>query len=184
MENKVAVVYRSKSGFTQKYAQWIAEAVNGDLINGKQAKLNDLLNYDTIVYGGGLYAGGIHGIKPMKRIFEKLKGKKLIVFWLGASPVREKTMNQIKNNNFTQDQQRSIRFFMLRGGFNYELCTPFDRFLMSILKMKLKSAKNPDADQRGMLASYSHPMDFTNPKYIAPIVEYIKSDCGPDNNSL
>ena len=56
--NKVAVVYRSKSGYTEKYAKWIAKAVGADLLKGEKTKVDDLLNYETIVYGGGLYAVG------------------------------------------------------------------------------------------------------------------------------
>ncbi len=173
MQTKIAVVYQSKTGFTQKYAQWIAEAVNGDLIKGNEVKMQELLKYDTIVYGGGLYAGGIHGIKLITCNFEQLKHKNLIVFWVGVTPVRQNTMDEIKNKSFTQEQQKFIRFFMLRGGFNYQLCTPVDKVLMKLLKLKLSRVKNPDADQRGMLASYNHPLDFADIKYITPIVEQI-----------
>lgn len=180
MPTNVAVVFRSKSGFTKKYAKWIAEAVNADLYEGQNVSLDTLLKYDTIVYGGGLYAGGINGIKLITSHFDQLKGKNLIVFWLGASPVREKTFEEIKTRSFTPEQQKYMRFFMLRGGFNYRLCTPFDKVLMKLLKAKLKSTKSPDADERGMLESYDHPVDFTNIKYIAPIISAINASSVAD----
>jgi hypothetical protein len=42
---------------------------------------------------------------------------------------------------------------------------------MILLKIKLKSKKNPTADERGMLQSYSTPVDFTNKKQIEPILD-------------
>jgi len=168
--SQTAVVYRSKSGFTQKYAQWIAAAVNADLLDGRTAKHCDLLEYDTIVYGGALYAAGIHGLSLITRNFEALKGKKLIVFTLGATPVRPEVVEEVRNKNFTAEQQRRIRFFMLRGGFDKSKLTPVDKVLMTLLKAKLKSRKHPTADERGMLAAYDHPQDFTDEKRIAPIV--------------
>ena len=172
--NKIAVVYRSKSGFTQKYAQWIAQAVGADLLPAKGVRLNDLMAYDTIVYGGALYAAGINGIRLITKNFEKLKNKKLIVFTLGATPVRPEIVEQVRNANLTADQQAHIRFFMLRGGFDKSKLRAFDNVLMALLKIKLKGIKNPDADQRGMLAAYDHPADFTNEKRIAPIVAAIR----------
>ena len=85
---KVAVVYRSKSGYTEKYAKWIAKAVGADLLRGEKTRIEDLMDYDTVVYGGGLYAVGINGLKLITDNYDKLKNKKLIVFGLGASPVR------------------------------------------------------------------------------------------------
>lgn len=46
--SKIAVVYRSKSGYTEKYAKWIAKAAGGDLLKGKKTRVEDLMNYDTI----------------------------------------------------------------------------------------------------------------------------------------
>jgi flavodoxin len=167
---KTAVVYRSKSGFTKKYAEWIAGAAGADLIDGRTARLKDLLAYDTIVYGGALYAAGIHGLALITRNYEVLKHKKLIVFTLGATPVRPETVEELRSKNFTAEQQRHIRFFMLRGGFDKNKLTPVDKVLMALLKAKLKSRKAPTADERGMLAAYDHPLDFTDEKHVAPIV--------------
>lgn len=60
----IAVIYKSVYGSTKQYATWIAEALGADLLEAGQAKLETLRKYDTILYGGGLYAGGIAGIQP------------------------------------------------------------------------------------------------------------------------
>ena len=171
--SKIAVVYRSKSGFTEKYAKWIAEAVNADLLKGEETKIEDLLKYDTIVYGGGLYAVGINGVKRITNNLEKLKDKKIIVFGLGASPVRPEIYEEVKNKNFTKEQQERIGFFLLRGGFDQSKLKPVDRILMQLMKFSLKRKKNLTPDEQGMLNAYSHPVDFTNEKSVEAIIARI-----------
>ena len=170
---KVAVVYRSKSGYTEKYAKWIAKAVNADLLRGEKTRPEDLMDYDTIVYGGGLYAVGINGLKLITDNYDKLKSKKLIVFSLGASPVRPAIVEEVKNKNLTKEQQETIDFFLLRGGFDKRKLTPIDSILMKLMRINLKMKKNPTPDERGMLNAYTHPVDFTDEKLIEPIVSRI-----------
>lgn len=172
-EEKIVVVYNSKSGFTQKYAKWIAEAVQADLLVGKNTKVQDLMPYDIVIFGGGLYAGGINGLKLVTNHYSQLKDKKIIVFCLGATPVRDEIVEEVKNKNLTAEQRDHIAFFMLRGGFNYHKLGSADKVLMNILKFKLKRKKVLSADERGMLNSYSQPLDFTSQKNISPIVDYI-----------
>ncbi len=170
---KVAVVYRSKSGYTEKYAKWIAKAADADLLKGEKTRGEDLLQYDTIVYGGGLYAVGINGIRLITDNYDKLKGKKIIVFGLGASPVRPAAVEEVRNRNLTKEQQETIDFFLLRGGFDKRKLTPVDRVLMQIMKINLKLKKNPTPDERGMLNAFYHPVDFTSEKYIEQIIAKI-----------
>jgi menaquinone-dependent protoporphyrinogen IX oxidase len=172
---KVVVVYQSKSGFTKNYATWLANDLNCDLLDGTKVRIGDLLGYDTIVYGGGLYAIGIRGVKLITKNYEQLKNKKLIVFAVGASPSREETTEEVRKINIPAEQLDKIHFFYLRGGFDYNRLTPFNKILMTLMKIKLKNVKNPDADQKGMLASYDHPVDFTKEKYLEPIINCIRT---------
>ena len=72
MATKTAVIFKSKYGSTRKYAQWIAADLQADLFAADKIKVRDLAPYQTIVYGGYLYAGSIAGIKLLtKRIMFK-----------------------------------------------------------------------------------------------------------------
>ncbi|WP_333860786.1 flavodoxin domain-containing protein [Clostridium sp.] len=174
---KTIVIYKSKTGFTKKYAEWIAEELSADIFDASKVNINMLNKYDTVVYGGSLYAVGIIGVKLIKKNINKLKDKRLVVFATGASPSRDNDINQIINKNFTVDEQKYIKFFYLRGGFNYKKLNPFDKFLMTLLKWKIKSKKQKElsADEIGMLAIYDKPIDFTDKKNIYKIITYINS---------
>lgn len=170
---KIVVIYKSKTGFTKKYAEWIANKLSADIFEVSKVNINMLSPYDTVIYGGSLYAVGITGIKFITQNLDKLKSKKLVVYATGASPVRDETITEIKNKNFTPEQQKHIRFFYFRGGFDYSKLNLFDKMLMSLLKLKIKSKKDLTPDEKGMLAIYDKPVDFTREKIIDELINYV-----------
>ncbi|MGE5606285.1 MAG: flavodoxin domain-containing protein [Bacteroidota bacterium] len=171
---KILVVYKSKSGFTKKYAEWISRQLEAEMREASKVTVETLSDYDTVIYGGGLYAGGISGVKLITKNLERLKGKKIAVFATGASPAREEVINEVRNNNFTPEQQKRIRFFYLRGGFDFNKLTPFLKAVMSLMKWSLKRKKNPNEDERGMLSAFDRPVDFTDEKNIKELISYVK----------
>lgn len=168
---KTVVVYRSKTGFTKNYACWLATRLNCTLLEGEKTNIKDLEAYDTIIYGSGLYASGISGIKLITKNFEQLKDKRLIVFAVGASPARKELIPELRKANIPVEQQDKIAFYYLRGGFDYNRLSPFYKLLMQLKKRQLQKIKDPDADTKGMLASYTHPLDFTKEKNLEPIIQ-------------
>lgn len=175
MKNKIVVVYKSKTGFSRKYAEWISEKLQCDLKENEKLKVDEISGYDTIIYGGGLYASGINGIKLLKDNFERLKEKNLIVYATGASPGRDEEMNQVWAMNFSEEQNRKIKKFYLRGGFDYSKLSMGNKVLMSMLKGKLQSEKNPGEDETGMLAAYDKPVDYTDKENLKELIDYIGS---------
>jgi stalled ribosome rescue protein Dom34 len=53
------ILYQSKYGATKKYADWISEETGLSCVETKKAVIDDIVNYDTIILGGGIYASGI-----------------------------------------------------------------------------------------------------------------------------
>ena len=159
---KTVVIYKSKSGYTKKYAEWIAEELNCDIKENKNLKLSDIKDYDTIIYGGGLYATMINGIDLIKKNFQELKGKNIIVYATGSNPGRAEEMNKVWEATFTEEQRNVIHKFYLRGGFDYSKLSFGNKILMSMLKKKLQSEKNPTEDEKDLLKAYDEPIDFTN----------------------
>lgn len=171
---KSVVIYKSKSGFVKKYAEWIAKELSADIFESSKISNDKLADYDTIIYGGGLYAVGINGIKRIKKNISILKNKKVIVFATGASPSRAEIIDEVRNKNFTLEQQKYIQFFYLRGGYDNSKVKPFDKLLMLLLKWQLKSKDQLTADEKGMLNAYAQPVDFTRKKNIEEIIHYVK----------
>lgn len=172
---KAIVVYKSKTGFTRKYAEWIAEDLSADIFEVSKVNIDMLTQYDTIIYGGSLYAVGIIGVKLITRNINKLKDKKVVVFATGASPSRDEVIREVADKNFTPEEQKYIKFFYLRGGFNYSKLNVFDKFLMTLLKWKIKNKKQEELsnDEIGMLSVYDKPVDYTVRKNVESIIAYV-----------
>ena len=175
MPNNTVVIYKSKYGSTRRYAQWIAEEAPADLLEHAAVQVDDLLKYDTIVYGGGLYAVGILGLSLIKKHLSQLHGKKIIIFSVGAAPPRESGIKDVMDGNFSHEMRSAVHYVPLRGGFDYDKLSFIDKILMSLLKVKIRRKKpeNRTADEKGMLASYDHPVDFTKKSAIQPILDLI-----------
>ncbi len=152
---KSVVIYKSKTGFAKKYAEWLAEELSADIYELSHVNINMLTGYDAVIYGGSLHAVGIIGINFITKNIDKLKDKKVVVFAAGASPSSEDVIREITANNIPQDQIRRIKFFYLRGGFNYNKLPFFDKVLMALLKKKIirkkKQKKKLTRDEKGML---------------------------------
>ena len=172
---KVIVIYRSLSGFTKKYAGWIAQDLEADLFEAGQIKSGRLEEYDVIVFGGSLHAVGINGIGIIKDNLSEISDKEVVVFAVGASPPRENILDEIKSKNFSVEEQNRIRFFYLRGGFDYDKLDFFNKFLMNMLRIRLWFKRNKTPDEMGMAKAYSKPVDFARKENIKPIVEYVKT---------
>ncbi len=175
--NKVLVIYKSKYGSTKRYAQWIAEEINGDLIESSKVKGEDLKKYDTIVFGGFLHAVGISGVKIITENFKNIADKRLIVFAVGCAPERDKDIEKVFSANLKAEMRGKIQCFYLRGAFNYESLDFVDK-MMNALKIKLKKIQEEDLDEdaKGLLECYDNPVDWTDKKFIQPIVKCINEN--------
>jgi menaquinone-dependent protoporphyrinogen IX oxidase len=175
---KVVVIYKSKYGSTKKYAKWIADELNSDLFEYSEVKKDDLERYDTIVFGGGLYASGINGVDIITKNFEHIKNKNLIVFTVGLAATDDKEIfKPIIKKNFTEEMESKIKIFHLRGGMEYDKLNFLHKSMMAMLKMKVasKNAEELSDEDKLMLETYGDKIDFADVKTIEPLVLYIKS---------
>ncbi|MFD2670892.1 flavodoxin domain-containing protein [Marinicrinis sediminis] len=160
-ERSIVVVYKTKYGSTRRYANWIAEATGADLYEHGQVSSEDLMAYDTIVYGGSLYVVGMLGLSLIRDHMSGWKNKHVIVFSVGASPAHESAITEVKKNNFTVEMMKQVDYFHLRGAFDYGRLNWTDKLLMFLLKKKLQFKKEAKRtrDEKGMLACYDRPAD-------------------------
>jgi len=170
------VVYKSKTGFARRYAEIIARELAADVKEAREVSFETLSSYDAIVYGGGLYAAGINGVSLILKNLSRLKGKKIAVFASGASVGRENEIKDIVGKNFTPEDLLSLRFFYLRGGFDYSRLNPADKVLMSVMKWMIKRKKESERtpDEKGLLSSYEHPVDFVGKENAAALLAFMK----------
>ncbi|SHI44483.1 flavodoxin domain-containing protein [Lutispora thermophila] len=173
--SNIIVIYRSKYGSTKKYAEWLAEELSADLIETKKASIELIEKYDVVILGGGIYATGIAGISFLKKHYEKLKNKKLIVFAVGASPYDEKAMKALREHNLRSELSR-IPVFYCRGAWNEGIMSWKDKVLCNLLK-KAVAKKDPSTYEpweAALMEAIGRSCDWTDKEYIKGIVEYVK----------
>jgi len=171
---QIAVVYRSISGFTKKYAQWIAEDLKADLFEAREIDAQKLAGYDLIVFGGSLHAVGINGLKLLRKKVH-LSERRLVVFAVGASPPKSGIVDEVWRNNFSNEEKNTVKLFYLRGGFNYHNLDRPNKLIMALFRVSLFFKRKKTSDERGMLAAFSKPIDCTKKENITELVGYVRS---------
>ena len=174
---KAVVIYSSLTGHTEKYATWIADELQCDMFNVREIDQYQLKDYDTIIFGGWLHAVGIRDINFIKKALPQLKEKKVIVFATGASPESEAVIDEVTRGNFSSEELKQIHFFYIRGGFNYMKLDFPNKCLMQLLKCKilLTPKDRRTDDEKGMLAAYNHPVDFTKREKLKNLITLAKA---------
>ena len=171
---KGIIVYQSKYGTTKKYATWLREKTGFEMIKTKDASVEKLLNYDILIFGGGIYASGITGLTFVKKNYEKLKDKKILLFCDGASPYHKETIEQMFKQNL-QELYDLLPCFYCRGAFHMKAMTFIDRNLCKLLIKSVKKKKSEDLLVWGkaLLEAGDGPNDWSDPSYLEPLLKAI-----------
>lgn len=168
---KAIVIYKSKTGFTKRYAEWISEELGCIAVPFKEVEKADLGAYDTIIYGGGFYAGMINGIKWFKGNLPKWEGKQLLVFGTGASPNQSPDIQKALRQNFSEEEWEKIQAFYMQGGLNYEKMSRGERMAMAVFRTMMKKSEGKDSEAYRMIQS---SYDITDKELIKPLIQSIK----------
>lgn len=171
---KTIVIYTSQTGFTRRYAQWIAQAAKADCLKLAAAKKKDLSVYEAIVFGGWACAGSIHKIRWFKENMEKWAGKRLIVFCVGASPLESPEVKPALEGNFNERQRERVGLFYCPGGLCYEKMPLLSKAMMRMFIKMLQAKKDKTVQEQESLRALSSSYDLSDKKYIEPILRCLK----------
>lgn len=166
------IIYKSSTGFTKKYAEWLKEETNGDLLPFVNRNTVNLNNYDTIIFASSLHAGKIKKIEWFKEQVKTLKDKKLCVLVTGAMPaLAEDTINDIFSNNLNEEERKYIKPFFVEAGLNYEKMGMFDKFLIWGLKKHLKKTEGVESP---MYKTIEKSFDNSSKDKLKDLIDYVK----------
>lgn len=169
------IIYQSKYGATQKYADWLRETTGFDCVKTPKAALEEVAKYQTIILCGGIYASGIAGLKFLKKNIGSLRGKKIAIFCVGASPYDENAFEELKRHNLKNGLE-NIPIFYGRGQWNLAQMTFADRLLCTMLQKSI-AKKDPSTYEpwmAGLMSAAGRNGDWTDKKYLEPLLKYVK----------
>ena len=171
---KIIVIYNSQTGFTKRYAEWIAEATGADCFELSAAKKKDLTAYEAIVFGSWACAGSISKISWFQGNIDKWAGKKLIVFCVGASPIENPEVEIALSQIFNESERKKAALFYCPGGLNYDKMAAPSKLMMKLFVKSLKAKKVKTQEDELMIKMISSSYDIAGKQYIEPILQCLK----------
>ncbi|MCL2698643.1 MAG: flavodoxin domain-containing protein [Oscillospiraceae bacterium] len=171
---KIIIVYSSKTGFTKKYADWIAEELKCKTLPYSDFSESIINEYDIIIFGSRVHAGKIEHLDKMKSYFNDKPGKELIVFATGGTPnAAEEVVNKIWRNNLTESEINDIPHFYMQSGLDYKKMGFPDKAIMKMGAFFMSMKKNKNDNEAGYENAIKDSYDDSSKEYILPLIKYM-----------
>ena len=176
--NKI-IIYGSKYGTTEQYAKELSNRLNIEAI--EYENVNNINDYDTIIYLGGLYAGGVLGMSKTLKKLNDISNKRIFIITIGlADPNDELNINQIKNGmkkQLSNELYDNAHIYHLRGGINYSKLNAKHKIMMKLVYNKAKNLpeeeKTPEV--KAMIETYNKEVYFMDYSTLDSIINDINN---------
>ena len=170
----VKIVYGSHYGTTERYAQELSRRVGIPAMDYR--RMGEISSQDTVIYLGGLYAGGLVGLK---KSLPKLKTTaNLIVVTVGlADPEEEENMQHIRasvTKQLGEELTAKTTFIHLRGGIDYGKLLHRTMMRMLYSQIKKKPVDQLSEEDQELIATYGKKVDFTDLSSVEKIQALLK----------
>ena len=162
------VIYESKTGFTARYALWIAEKLECPFIKYSEASAPALKHYKTLVFGGWIKAGKIQGLDWLRKNISQFEEQNVILYCTGAGPAEKQDMQKLATDNLT-DGLAGLPLFYLPGGINRAKMGLLNRIIIGAVANSLQK-KEPE-----LAKALKEGCDLTSPDLVDPLVALAKS---------
>lgn len=170
---KRLIIYGSYYGTTKSYAEKFSEMTKIKAITFEEIK--DLSEYEEIIHFGGLYAGGVKGLK--NTINSMSENAKLIIVTVGLADVTNKENTDHIKNSINQQVPQSIlertKIFHLRGGMDYRKLSFTHKAMMYHIYKKAKNVpkEKQTAEVRDMIETYNQKVNFVDFNGLSKIID-------------
>lgn len=149
------IIYKSKTGHTERYARMLSKELNIPCYSYKDAKVSE---NDEIIFLSYIYASKIMGLS---KILKKYNVKVIIA--VGALAYSKDYLNTLKNTNNIK-----LPLFYLRGGINYSKLNFFFRKFLPVI------GKDLAKDDKELLNLFKNGGTFVTKDNLKEIINYLK----------
>lgn len=169
------VLYTTKHGATQRYAERIAQPLDALVKEAGYARIAQAKTYDAIVLGCPVYMGKIKGLDFFADHAQELAGKRLVLFTCGLyDPEEENVRRDLEAQLKAKlgDALDGISVFHLRGGIRWQSLGLAERLLMKALvsEMKKKPEEARSRTESLLVETEGGALDFADEADLGPIV--------------
>jgi menaquinone-dependent protoporphyrinogen IX oxidase len=170
---KTIIICNSKTGFTKRYADWIAEEICCDVIPYNDFHKIIINADDLVIFGSRIHAGKVEHLDKIKPRFDK---QNLIIFATGGTPASEAdVIEKIWSNNITNTDLKLIPHFYMQSGLDYEKMGFVDKSIMKIAAKLMNRKKDKTDAEAGFEQAMKSSYDISSRDCIMPLVEFVKS---------
>ncbi len=160
----MVIVYESKTGFTKKYADMLAEKTGLKVFSVKEiSKINKT---EEIIFLGWMKVGKIQGLNKVR------KNNVKAICGSGTAPAAEPDTKTVMARNKIE----GIPFFYLQGG-----CLPLkelkgmDKIMLSMFVKMLKSRKEKTPDVEEAILHIQNGFNGVREENLAPVLEWLNT---------
>lgn len=177
---KKAIVYCSQTGFTKKYAQWLAEDLECEAMSFTDRNSIALDEIDLLVFCSWFHAASIKGSKWLKKVMAGNPDLEVVVLATGATPMPDdmwlaSEIEDAFRKTFPESEYPDLPHFYCHGGFDYDRLGTSDKMAMRMFfKINAKAAKT-DPKAAEMLRVMKGSFDGTRREYLDPVLDHIRS---------
>ena len=201
---RTIVLYTSKYGAAETYARWIAEALGCQAVSLDKFSKKELQGYDTVIYGGGVQAGGVRGLEQFTKWIKgdlKLRqmakrgtiseaeaagsgafDRQYYIFAVGISLDSEENRLQLRDINFDTDWLRELPCFFLPGAFDPAKLTGVDKAIIKVATKMFQDKPEAQAAAEDMqvLRYFETGCDLIDRTRTTALIEAVKSGVVPE----
>ena len=174
----MVIVYQSKTGFTQQYAELLGESELVEVLPLKEAE-QKLPSGTPVLFLGPLSAGRIAGLKRARKAF-LLQG----VCGVGMSPPSPELTEKLRQDNQLGDlpvfylQLGDLPVFYLQGGWAPDRVNPMTRAMVNLVTRSTRrelQAKGADRtpQEEAMLDMLLHGGSFVSPDNLPSLQNWL-----------
>lgn len=171
---KAVIIFGSCYGTSAGYAQKLSAKTGIPAFSHKDS--GNIPDFDTLIYVGGLYAGGVFGLKRTLKRFAG-KTKSLYIITVGIAD----TLNDMNIKHIRASLQKQVpkdlyfekHLFHLRGAIDYGKLNFVHRMMMKMLYYNIKKIPvgKCSADDEALIETYGKKVDFTDYSGIDKIID-------------
>ena len=177
--NKI-IIYGTHYGTTKEYAEELANRTNIKAISYENVE--DINDYDTIIYLGGLYAGGVLGMAKTLKKLNNFQDKNIIIATVGLADPSDNTNEFNIRNNIKSQLKKEIfenaKIFHLRGGIDYKKLNFVHKTMLKLLYNKVKNLPKDKQtpEDKAMIETYNKKVSFIDFSSLDKIIKEINKE--------
>lgn len=174
-----AIVYCSQTGFTKKYAGWLAEDLRCQAVPYANRSSVALDKIDMLVFCSWFHAASIKDTKWLKRAMREHPDLCVVVLATGATPMPNNAeeaaiVEEAFRRMFPETEYPDLPHFYCHGGFDYDRLGTADKIAMRMFFKANAKAAESDPKAAEMLRIMKEGFDGTNREYLEPVLTCIR----------